>query len=434
MGKQKKNGISRRSFIGTSLIGVAGISLLPGCGLNAGKKNINLGFIGVGQQAMFLAGSFMKIDGVKLVACADVYGRKRERFVSRVNSWYKEKGVATDVIAYEDYKELLARPDIDAVVIATPDHWHAMMAIDACLAGKDIYLEKPLTFTIEEGQKLVKTVRDNRRILAVGSQQRSDPGFSHAVKMVRDGRIGDLEKIQVYVGTDPHPQPNNLPEEAIPDDLNWELWLGPNPWVHFNNEMNPPISLDPPVDEQLWGAWRWYRETGGGLMTDWGAHMFDIAQWALDMDHSGPVKVIPEGFEGTEYLTYIYANGVEMTLEPYDGETRGVKFIGSTGWIEISRDSFKASDDALKPAMEDTEVPYEARSAHHINFIEALRNRKDPVVPVETGHRTCTVCNLGNIAFDLGRPVEWDPAAESFVNDPEAEAMKSRTYREGYHL
>jgi len=238
----------------------------------------------------------------------------------------------------------------------------------------------------------------------------------------------------VFVGEEPHPTPDDLPGEVIPDDLDWENWLGPNPYVPFNNDLNPPITLDPPQDEQLWGAWRWYKETGGGLMTDWGAHMFDIAQWALNMDNSGPVKVIPEGYEGNDFLTYIYDNGVQMTLEAFDGETRGVKFWGSDGWIEVSRGSYKASSDDLKPPVEDSEGPYEARSAHHINFIESVKKRKDPVVPVETGHRTCTVCNLGNIAFELGRPVEWDPKEEKFVNDPEAEAWSGRKYREGYQL
>ncbi len=434
MENKKKNGISRRSFIGTTLAGTAGLALLPGCLQGKGRKTIQLGFIGLGQQAMFLASSFRELDGVRLVACADVYGRKRERFVRRTTEYYKGKGVETEISAYADYRELLAREDIDAVVIATPDHWHAMMAIDACRAGKDIYLEKPLTFTIEEGQKLVEAVRTHSRILAVGSQQRSDPGFRHAVKMVRDGRIGQIEKISVYVGTEPHPTVNNLPVEAIPEDLDWEMWLGPNPYVSFNNDLNPSISLDPPQDEQLWGAWRWYRETGGGLMTDWGAHMFDIAQWALDMDRSGPVRIIPDGYEDNAYLTYEYSNGVKMVLEPFDGETRGLKFWGDKGWIEISRDVFKASDETLKPAVSESTVPYEARSAHHVNFVEAIRKGIDPVVPVETGHRTCTVCNLGNIAFDLHRPLSWDPVTERFVDDPEADMLLQRNYREGYHL
>ncbi len=415
-------------------MGVAGLTLLPGCKLTPGTELLRVGFIGMGRQSMFLLSSFIKIKGVKVVAGSDVYGIKRKRFEKRVSDHYAELGEKCDVKTYEDYKELLAREDIDAVVIASPDHWHAVMAIDACKAGKDIYLEKPLTFSIEEGQELVKAVRANNTILAVGSQQRSDTNFQHAVKMVQDGRLGTLEKINIYVGDNPHPTPFDKPEELVPEDLNWDMWLGPNPYVHYNEVLNPMISLDPPQDETKWGAWRWYKELGGGLMTDWGAHMFDIAQWAVGMDQSGPSKIIPAGYEETEFLTYIYDNGVEMTLEAFDGGTRGVKFWGSEGWIEISRDAFKASDDSLKPVMEETDVPYEARAGHHQNFIDAVKSRQDPTVPVETGHRTNTVCALGNIAYELGRPIEWDAKTETFVDDEEATAFIHRDYREGYSL
>lgn len=429
----KKRNTSRRTFIGTSAIGLAGLTLIPACAVK-GAEPLKLGFIGVGRQAMYLLSSFINIEGVKVMACADVYGIKRERFVKRVSEHYLELGEKCDVKAYEDYKEMLAQDNIDAVVIASPDHWHAHMAIDASNAGKDIYLEKPLTFSIEEGQKLVKTVRANNTILAVGSQQRSDASFQHAVKMVQEGKLGKLEKINVHIGENPHPLPYDMPEQELPEDLNWDMWLGPNKWVHYNENLNPSISLDPPKDETKWGAWRWVKETGGGLMTDWGAHMFDIAQWGIKKDLSGPSKVIPAGYEGTEYLTYVYENGLEMTMEAFDGGTRGVKFWGSEGWIEISRDKFEASSEDLKPAMEETDVPYEARAGHHKNFIDCVRSREEPVVPVEIGHRTNSVCVLGNIAHELGRPLKWDAEAEAFVDDAEANAMIPRDYAEGWSI
>ena len=233
------NEFSRRRFFGAATAGLAGITILPTLGLatpqtrtNFEGKTIRIGFIGMGRQAMFLLNGFLQIPGVEVVAGCDVYGRKRTRFENKVNEFYAEKKQKTEVRTYELFTELLARPDIDAVVIAVPDHWHALIAIAACNAGKDIYLEKPMTFTIKEGQELVKAVRATNRILGVGSQQRSDPNFQHAIRMVHNGGIGKIEKVNAYVGAPPTNY--NLPEESVPDDLNWNLWLGPlSKNIHF---------------------------------------------------------------------------------------------------------------------------------------------------------------------------------------------------------
>ncbi len=425
------NNLSRRTFLRNSALGAAGMMILPGFKNFSPNDTINLGFIGLGRQAMFLLNGFMSLEGVKVLAGCDVYGIKRRRFAQRVKEKY---GMNAQVETYERYQDILARKDIDAVVIATPDHWHALIAIDAVKAGKDVYLEKPLTFTIKEGELLRKAVRKHGRILAVGSQQRSDPNFQHAVNLVQEGKLGEITHVYAHVGAPPTPY--NLPREIMPVDLNWDLWLGPNKYVHYNHELNPPISLDPPQDEQLWGAWRWYKETGGGFTTDWGAHMFDIAQWGLGMDESGPVEVIPAGYEENEVMTWKYPNGVPMTQEPFNKEnTKGVKFVGKDGWIEVARGYFVGSEKSFAPKTADDETgPYETRIPHQENFIWALRNRKDPVATVEIGHRTCTVCNLGNIADDLGRPVNWDPQKEVFVNDPQAELYYHRHYREDYQL
>lgn len=431
-----ENSISRRSFLQKTLVGTAGLLSFP---LISGFKyspndTIRLGFIGLGQQAMNLMNSFKEMDGVKIVAGSDVYGIKRKRFEHHLREYYYEKGKNTDITTYENYKDLLDRKDIDAVVNATPDHWHALTTIDACNAGKDIYHEKPLTYTIKEGKKVVHAVRSNNRVLAVGSQQRSDINFRHAVRMVREGAIGKLEKINAYAGD--FPDPYDLPIEPIPSDLNWELWLGPNPYVHYNQKLAPPVSIDPPENETFWAEWRYFKETGGGFITDWGAHNFDIAQWALGK--GGPVKIIPPGYNGTQYLTYVYDNGVEMTNEPWNEDnTRGIKFWGSDGWIEVARGYYEASDDELLPSKErekEGDLPYETGASHLENFINSMRSRKDPVVPVETGHRTCTTCVLGLIANELGRPVNWDPATMYFKNDSEAEKYYHRGYRDGYRL
>jgi len=434
MTQNEKSTISRRAFIGTSIAGIAGLTLLPSFkAINLLEtKTVRLGFIGLGQQAMYLMNGFIGIEGVQVVAGCDVYGIKRERFEQRVKTFNESKGVKSEVKMFEKYQDLLALSNVDAVVIAVPDHWHALIAIAACKAGKDVYLEKPMTFTIKEGQTLIKAVRSNKRVFGLGSQQRSDKIFQHAVNLVQSGAIGKISKVNAHVGAPP--KPYDLPEEQLPADLNWDLWLGPNPFLHYNKELNPPISLNPPQDEQFWGGWRWYKEIGGGFTTDWGAHMFDIAQWGLGMDKSGPVEIIPAGYGDAKFLTFKYANGVIMTEEPFKDYMKGVKFWGDKGWIEVSRGFFDASDKKLIPKVENSGERYETQVPHLQNFIDAIRTRKDPQVPVEIGHRSCSVCNLGNIAYELKRPVKWDPKKEAFVKDAEAEKFMHRQYREGYSL
>ena len=437
-----ENLISRRRFLGTASAGLTGISVLPGLASCAKKAvptaaEIKLGFIGMGRQSMFLLKGFLQLPGVTVVAGCDVYGVKRERFKKRVEKHNKSNKIEVTIETYENYKDLLAREDIQAVVIAVPDHHHAMIAIAACKAGKDIYLEKPLTFTINEGMELRKAVRENKVILGVGSQQRSDPNFQHAVQLVKDGKLGRIIKAHAYVGAPP--KPYDLSEEPIPADLNWDAWKGPLPAdIHYNSQLDPPITINPEQDENIWGAWRWYKEMGGGFTTDWGAHMFDIVQWGLGMDNSGPVEISPIG-DGTEFISYTYASGTVMTTEPFDEKlTKGVKFIGENGWLEVSREHFNASDSQWIPGTANTtgDGPYETKIPHQVNFIESIRQRKRPAVPVEVGHRTCTMCTLGNIACELKRTVKWDPENESFVDDTDGAAtnLMQYQYREGWSL
>lgn len=430
MEKQKKLW-SRRRFLTTAATGAAGVAVIPhltGCKSKVAEDSIRLGFIGLGQQAMFLLDGFMQVPGVRAVAGCDVYGIKRERFERRVKAFHDQAGTKAGVKTFEKFEDLLALEDVDAVVIAAPDHWHALIAIAACRAGKDVYLEKPMTFTIKEGQELRKVVRETGRVFGLGSQQRSSSEFQHAVKLVQAGTLGKITLVNAYVGAPPIPY--NLPEEPIPADLNWDLWLGPLPGdIHFNNQLDPPISLDPEENEKLWGAWRWYKEMGGGFTTDWGAHMFDIVQWGLGMDRNGPVEISPIG-DGTEFMMFKYADGTIFTSEPFNEQkTKGVKFIGDNGWIEVSRGSFIASDPGfMPPETEVIEGPYETRIPHQINFIESVRSRQDPVVPVEIAHSSCTVCNLGNIACELKRTVKWDPSTETFVDDTDGAAANLLHY------
>ncbi|WP_372647565.1 Gfo/Idh/MocA family protein [Draconibacterium sp.] len=427
---------SRRRFIQTSSIGAAGLTVMPWSKLLAAGANdtIRIGFIGLGQQAMNLLNGFSQIKGVEIVAGADCYGVKRERFELKVNEFYRARKQKVDVKTYKDYREIIDRKDIDAVVIATPDHWHAIIAIDACEAGKDIYQEKPITFTIKEGIMVAAAVRKHNVIFATGSQQRSDSNYQHAVNMVHREAFGKLTKVNAFVG--PGPDPYNLPKEEVPADLDWKQWLGPMPYVHYNNALNPPITLNPETKETFWARWRYFKETGGGFTCDWGAHNFDIGQWGLKKDHSGPIEVIPPGYKGTKFLTYVYDNGVTMTNEAYDDKnSRGVKFWGDDGWIEVSRQGIWASDPALLPEIEAIEAGlYEKSSGHLENFINAVRMRIDPIVPVEIGQRTATCSILGNVAYELKRPVAWSPEKQYFINDSEAEKFYHREYENGYKL
>lgn len=434
----KKSSFSRRKFLGVSFLSTAGLSMLPQLGFGAQSvptpaqsfETIRLGFIGVGRQSGGLINNLMKVPGVEVIAGADVYAIKRERFILRVKKNYTDQGrTAPEIKVYEDYKELLANPDVDAVVIASPDHWHAMMAINACKAKKDIYLEKPLTFTIKEGQELVKAVRANGVVLSVGSMQRSAANFQQAAAMVQKGKLGKITQVLVHVGENPHPKPYDLPAQPIPAGLNWKTWLGPLSEMAFNDELNPAITLNPEQNEKVWGAWRWYKETGGGLMTDWGAHMIDIAQWGLSMDRNGPVEVIPAS--GDKPLTYRYADGVEMLITTFDEGRQGVKFIGEKGWIKVSRGQYDTSIPELGLEKKPENFAF---TQHYPDFIESIRRRKDPIVPVEIGHSTCSICTIGNIAHELGRPLKWDPIAQVFPGDAAANGKLHYEYKNGYSL
>ncbi len=445
MKENTKKGVTRREFLGLSAFGLASLTILPSWAVNgvriAPSDRVVLGFVGLGQQGLSDFQSFSTCPGVQVAACCDVDSLKRERFKRRVEAWQKSCNVASRCDMYEFYEDMLDRKDIDVIEVATPDHWHALVAIHACQSGKDVYCQKPLAYTITEGLAVARAVRDNNRVFQIGSQQRSSKEFQDAIALVRAGKIGHIEKIYARVGEPP--KPLDLPEMPVPANLNFNQWMGPlnDPKVHYHPDLCPPISLDPEQNEQLWGAWRWYQETGNGYTADWGAHMFDIAQAAIGMDGSGPVEFIPKGYKGTEYATMKYANGIVMTEQPYredNANAQGIKFIGDKGWLKVARGYIECSDPSLLPKKEQKvgKGEYEVSSPHMQNFIDCVRSRKNPIAPVEVGCSTNTLCCLQNIARELGRPVHWDPATLSFNGDKEAESHRLYwyEYRNPYKL
>lgn len=445
MRENTQKGITRRKFLGLSALGLAGLTILPSWAVNgvriAPSDRVVLGFIGLGQQGLSDFTSFSTCPGVQVAACCDVDSMKRERFKKRIENWQKSQNVAQRCDMYEFYEDILDRKDIDAIEVATPDHWHALATIHSCQSGKDVYCQKPLAYTITEGLAMVKAVRDNKRVLQVGSQQRSSLEFQKAIELVRAGGIGHIEKIYARVGEPP--KPLNLPEMPVPANLNFNQWMGPlnDPKVHYHPDLCPPISLNPEENEKLWGAWRWYQETGNGFTADWGAHMFDIAQAAIGMDGSGPVEFIPKDYNGAPYAAMKYANGIVMTEQPYredDLNAQGIQFIGDKGWLKVARGYIECSDPSLLKKEESSvgKGQYEVSSPHMQNFIDCVRSRENPIAPVEVGCSTNTLCCLANIARELNRPVKWNPATLSFENDKEAEGHRlyGYKYRNPYHL
>lgn len=396
------------------------------------NDKINIGFIGLGQQAIHLVNGFLTIPEVRVIAGCDIYDIKRNRFVERVNKYYAEKGIKNKLDMYIKYEDLLAREDIDAVVIATPDHWHAAIAIAACKAGKDVYLEKPLTFTVYEGQRLIEAVRANNRILQVGSMQRSMSEFIHAANVVREGKLGKISTIYAFAGEGPLPY--TLDTTTPPAGLDWERWVGPLPaeWLNkYNHTLNP--LLNEKGKDECWGAWRWYQGLGGGFTTDWGAHMFDIAQWCLGKDGSAPTEILPPSASPYESLTYRYDNGIEM-IHKNVGHGQSVKIYGENGWIMVKRGQFLASSPEFMPTDVDQKAVYETNVPHYQSFIDSIRSRRDPSVPVEVGHSSCVVCTIGNIAYELDRPLEWNPIVQKFMGDAEANSKLHYEYRSPYKL
>jgi hypothetical protein len=395
-----------------------------------------MGCIGMGRQGH---GDMQELIyrgldvGARVVAVCDVDRHRMEDaqwLAEKIYASELDRGSYKGCATYSDFRELLARDDIDGVLIVTPDHWHAAHAIAAANTGKDIYLEKPLTYSIAEGRKLVKAVRKNKRILQVGSQQRSSTYFLMACELVRNQRIGKLHTIKVWL---PEDQGAGDPQPApVPKNLDYDFWLGPAPQAPFTeHRVHPQRNYSRP-------GWLQIQQYCHGMITGWGSHMNDIAQWGNGTEDTGPVVIqakatFPDRGLFDVHTTYRseakYANGVSLIQET--GDPAGVRFEGDKGWIFVKRGAIDASNrDILRQKAQDDEIKLYQSSNHMRNFLECMRSRKDPVAPVEVGHRSNTICVMTHIAMKLERKLEWDPEAERFIDDEEANRWLDYPHRE----
>jgi len=424
--------ITRRHFLKFTAASMAAPALIPGSALGnddqaAASERITVGIIGVGKMANdYHIPSLAREADVQVVAVCDVDSTRREHAKRRVDDYDSRRANPRPCAAYSDFREIISRDDIDAVLIATPDHWHTIPIVEACKAGKDVYCEKPLTLTIREAKLCIDAVRKYKRVMQTGSQQRSSVfgPFRQAVELIRSGRIGEVKKVTVGVGG-----PSrwcDLPKEEMEPGLDWNLWLGQAPMRPYHS------ILSPRGVHNHFPAWRAFREYSGGGYTDMGAHHYDIAQWALDMDTSGPVEIVPpDDDKSNTGVKYTYANGVEMT----HGGPQGCVFTGTKGTLHIGRGVLTSTPENLATdplGPDDVQLP--RSPGHHRNWLDCIKTRERPVADVEIGARSVTVCHLGNLAYWYRRALKWDPQRWQFVGDAEANTWLDRDRRDPWQL
>lgn len=459
----KKQTITRRKFIDTSVkatifssAAVGGFPIIVPAsviGKNPPSDKINIGWIGCGRQGTGDVMGTMRFDSAMFIAVADVDSRRAELGKKMIADTYKKRTGSdnyTDVKIYGDYKELLLDKSIDAVMITTPDHWHSQPAIEAALAGKDIYLEKPTSLTIKEGRLLSDVVRKKKVILQVGTQQRSSAQFRVAAELVRNGRIGKLETVKIGLPGDPSGP--DAPEMLVPKNLNYNMWLGSTPEVYYTEmRVHPQNSItDRP-------GWLRCEQFGAGMITGWGQHHFDSAAWGMDTELTGPISIeavaqFPKSglwdVHGDFMSKAEYKNGITMLTS--GGYPNGVRYEGTEGWIFVTRGNYRATASdpipqgqsnpplsasdpkILTSVIGPNEIHLYVSNSQQGNWLDCIKSRKEPISPVEIGHRACTVCLVTHIAMKLGRKLSWDPGREEFINDKEANSMLSRPQRAPY--
>ena len=444
MKKPREGSWSRRRFLKAAAAGGGAVAMpsVVASGLfaaHAPSSRITLACIGVGRMGRGDMRSVLGFRDAQVVAVCDVDARRLEDARSTVKAYYarqKADGTYTGCAKYGDFRELIAREDIDAVLIATPDHWHALPAIAAARSGKDVFIQKPLTLTIPEGRVLSDAVRRYGRVLQVGSQQRSDTRFRFACELVRNGRIGELKTVKVGFGRDPFTTPQQ--STPPPEWLDYEMWLGPAPRVpYIEKRVHPQTGYGRP-------GWLRTSDYCCGMITGWGSHHMDIAHWGMGMEYSGPVEIEaqaeyakegPWDVHGAFRINYVYPNGVKVICADNRKNKQGVLFEGTDGWVYVRRGHIDASPKSLlRSVIAPNELRLYRSSSHKGNFLECIRTRRETVAPVEIGHRSNTACVLGYIAMRLGRRLKWSPQRERFTNDDEANRMLTRSMRSPWRL
>jgi len=421
---------SRRAFLRATVAALAGPMVVRASALGAEDRpppseRLGLGSIGLGSMGLRHIKGFVQETDCRIAAVCDVDASRRYAAADVVNKTYG----SADCMAIADFREIIGRPDLDALIIAVPDHWHAALAVPAIRAGKHVYGEKPLALTINEGKAIVRAVRRYGCVWQTGSWQRSTRHFRQACELVRNGRIGKLAKVEIGIGIGPTIDPQ--PVMPVPDGFDYDLWLGPAPWVPY-------------TEKRCHWNFRWILDYSGGQVTDWGAHHIDIAQWGMGTDDTGPVAVEGTGVfpedglydAATHYqFTCTYANGLVLEVASNDRLKQGVRFIGDDGWVHATRSALATHPDRLmherlRPGEIHLARPRgDHRQGHRRDWLDCIRYGGEPITPVEIGHRSITIAHLGNIAMRLGRPVRWDPKAEHIVGDAGAARLMGRTMR-----
>ena len=425
---QKSSPASRRNFIKQSAMLTAAAFTAPqiirsqtlgNADKYAANSRIGIGFIGMGLISGGHLKTFSGMPEMQPIAICDLKPWQLERAAKTLS----ERGFE-GVQATSNYEDVITNPGIDVVCVTTPDHWHAALAIEAIKNGKDVYVEKPMTLTIEEGKAVVAASKKYGRIVQVGSQQRSSPHFRIAANLVRNGMIGEVKEIYAQLGSFPMP-PEQEDVKPVPAGFNYDRWIGPTPYYEYSDHR---------VAGNYGGGWRCYWEYGSRKFGDWGAHHFDIIQWALGRDNTGPVEFIPKGYKGEEYHHYRYADGITVWRDRKPSPAM-IRFIGTEGEVHVSRGKVASLPEGLVRHRyeEDAIQVYESKN-HRQNFIDSVKSRELNICPATVGHRSGTICQLAGIAERLVRPVRWDPVAEQVLGDAEAASMQDRPRRPGYEL
>ncbi len=453
--------MKRRDFFKKTAMAGGAVLFIPSCipssifGKSRPNDKINIAQIGFGRIAKTHDLPLtIKHDTVRIVAVADVDLKRANDGKLWIEKWYTEnKGEKlVDVKVYQDYREMLTDKSIDAVIISTPDHWHAQPAMEAALAGKDVYMQKPASLTIKEGRQMSNVFHRTGRILQIGSQQRSVhpwPTFHRAIELVRNGRIGEITHVEVGLFADPSGIVE--PQMPIPKNLDYEMWLGSTPYTYYTEKrVHPQLDYSRP-------GWLRNEQFGAGMITGWGAHHLDTAHWGLDTEYTGPVEIEGEAIfpksglwnvHGKFRVQAKYANGVTMDIR--DDFPNGVKFIGTEGWLYVRRGNLKVTEsdpeskpnklkplEASDPKILESEIGKDEIQIYkspeqHLDWLQSIRSRKQPVAPAEIAHRSCSACLLSHISMKIPRKLYWNPKAERFINDDEANSMLSRAQRFPY--